>query len=65
MASAAIAQEAVLEVRNPRTGLGDHRLALSSAADVAAKAAQLRSNQRAWAEMPVEARCGIMARWLG
>ncbi len=65
MASSVIAQDKVLDVRNPRTGQADHRLAVTSGEDVAAKAARLRENQIAWAAMPLEARCGVMARWLG
>ena len=65
MASAAIAQEAMLEVRNPRTGQIDHTLAVSSRAEVAKKAARLQANQSAWEAMGVEGRCGMMARWLG
>jgi succinate-semialdehyde dehydrogenase/glutarate-semialdehyde dehydrogenase len=65
MASAAPALEAMLDVRNPRTGVSDHRLTISSAAEVAAKAARLREAQPAWEAMGVEGRCGVMARWLG
>lgn len=65
MASAAPLEEAVLEVRNPRTGRTDFQLAVSSAEEVAAKAARLREAQRGWEAMGVEARCGVMARWLG
>ncbi|MGZ3171820.1 MAG: aldehyde dehydrogenase family protein [Croceibacterium sp.] len=65
MASAAIPQEAMLEVRNPRTGLVDRTLAVSSRAEVAEKAARLRANQPAWEAMGVMGRCGVMARWLG
>ncbi len=65
MASAAIAQEAMLAVRNPRTGQADHRLKVSSRADVADKAARLRANQPGWEALGVEGRCGVMARWLG
>jgi succinate-semialdehyde dehydrogenase/glutarate-semialdehyde dehydrogenase len=65
MASAAPAQEAMLAVRNPRTGRTDFDLAVSSRAEVAEKAARLRANQRKWGAMPLEARIGVMARWLG
>jgi succinate-semialdehyde dehydrogenase / glutarate-semialdehyde dehydrogenase len=65
MASAVPAREAMLDVRNPRTGLVDHRIVVSSAREVAEKAARLRANQPAWEAMGVEARCGVMARWLG
>ena len=48
MASAAPAQEAMLAVRNPRTGRIDFELAVSSRAEVAEKAARLRASQPAW-----------------
>lgn len=54
----------ILEVRNPRTGKADHRLELSSRADVASKSARLRSAQVGWAARTVEQRCEVMARWL-
>ncbi|HWK41833.1 MAG TPA: aldehyde dehydrogenase family protein [Croceibacterium sp.] len=65
MATVAPAGCAVLDVRNPRSGEADFRLEVSSAEEVAIKAARLRQNQRAWAAMPLAARCGVMARWLG
>lgn len=65
MASAAIAQEVMLQVRNPRTGEFDRTLAVSSRAEVADKAARLRAAQPAWEALGVEGRCGVMARWLG
>ncbi|MEO6387462.1 MAG: aldehyde dehydrogenase family protein [Croceibacterium sp.] len=65
MASAAPAQEVTLAVRNPRTGRVDFDLAVTSAEDVAAKAARLRANQPAWEALGVGGRCGVMARWLG
>jgi acyl-CoA reductase-like NAD-dependent aldehyde dehydrogenase len=65
MASAAIAQEAMLEVRNPRTGEMDRTLAVSSRAQVAEKAAQLRARQPGWEALGVAGRCAVMARWLG
>ncbi len=64
MASAAIAQEAVLAVRNPRMGTTDFDLRVSSPGDVADKARRLRDAQQRWAALPLEARCGVMARWL-
>lgn len=54
-----------LPVRNPRTGETDFELAVASREEVAAKAARLRENQKAWAAMPMKARIGVMARWLG
>jgi acyl-CoA reductase-like NAD-dependent aldehyde dehydrogenase len=65
MASAAIAQEAMLQVRNPRTGELDRTLAVSSRAEVAQKATRLRAAQPAWEALGVAGRCGVMARWLG
>ncbi len=65
MASAAPAQEAMLAVRNPRTGRIDFDLKVSSRAEVAETAARLRANQPAWEALGVEGRCGVMARWLG
>ena len=65
MATVAPEQEMLLEVRNPRTGQADFRLAVASRAEVAEKAARLRDNQRRWEATGVEARCGVMARWLG
>lgn len=56
---------ATLDVRNPRTGKVDHRIAVASEAEVAAKAAALRANQPAWEAMGVGGRCAVMARWLG
>ena len=64
MATTASTKQAMIEVRNPRTGRSDHRLEVASREDVAAKAARLRENQRQWGALPVEARCGVMARWL-
>ena len=60
-----MAEAAVLEVRNPRTGEVDHRIAVSSREEVAEKAARLRENQHGWEAMGVAGRCGVMARWLG
>lgn len=55
----------VLPVRNPRTGQIDFQLAVTPGEEVAAKARRLRENQAAWAAMPMEARLGVMRRWLG
>ena len=60
-----MAELAVLEVRNPRTGEADHRIAVSSRAEVRERAARLRENQRGWEALGVAGRCGVMARWLG
>ena len=65
MASAAIEQQAVLQVRNPRTGQIDRTLPVASRAQVAQKAARLRAAQPAWEALGVGGRCAAMARWLG
>ncbi len=54
-----------LPVRNPRTGQIDFQLAVTPGGEVAAKARRLRENQKAWAALPIEARLGVMRRWLG
>lgn len=64
MASAVLAEDALLDVRNPRTGQADYKLPVSNAREIAAKAARLRNNQQAWAAMPLEQRIGVMGRWL-
>ena len=46
-----------LPLRNPRTGLSDGELPITSARDVAALGAQLRRAQQAWAERSIEERC--------
>ena len=54
-----------IPVRNPRTGRTDFDLPVASADEVAAKAARLRENQKAWSAMGLQGRSGVMARWLG
>jgi acyl-CoA reductase-like NAD-dependent aldehyde dehydrogenase len=54
-----------IPVRNPRTGRIDFDLPVAGAAEVAAKAARLRKNQRAWSAMGLSGRSGVMTRWLG
>jgi acyl-CoA reductase-like NAD-dependent aldehyde dehydrogenase len=54
-----------LPVRNPRTGQIDFQLPVTPAAEVAAKAARLRHNQKGWAALPLEQRLNVMRRWLG
>ena len=55
----------MLPVRNPRTGLIDLSIPVSTAGDVTAQAARLRANQATWAARPIAERVGIMRRWLG
>jgi len=64
MATSAPARQLTLDVRNPRTGKADYQLNVASLQEVAEKAARLCANQAAWGALPVEARCGVMARWL-
>ena len=52
-----------MKVRNPRTGEQDYEITPMEAADVAATAARLRSNQPRWAALPIAERCAIMLRW--
>jgi succinate-semialdehyde dehydrogenase/glutarate-semialdehyde dehydrogenase len=54
-----------IAVRNPRTGATDFDLTVASAEEVAAKAVRLRQNQKAWNELGLAGRTGVMARWLG
>jgi succinate-semialdehyde dehydrogenase / glutarate-semialdehyde dehydrogenase len=54
-----------IPVRNPRTGAIDSTFNAASAEEVAAKAARLRINQKAWAARPIKERVGIMRRWIG
>lgn len=65
MADGAGEQTQMMQVRNPRTGQTDHEISISCAEEITAKAATLRANQKAWSAMPIGARCGVMARWLG
>lgn len=60
-----MADVAVIEVRNPRTGEIDRTLTVSSREEVADKAARLRQAQPAWEALGVEGRCAVMAHWLG
>jgi len=54
-----------LPVRDPRSGKIDFELPVTSAEEVAAKAARLRENQKAWAALTLRQRVGVMQRWLG
>lgn len=55
----------MIPVRNPRTGATDFMLAVTPAAEVAAKAARLRGAQKSWAALGLDGRIAIMQRWLG
>ena len=65
VSSTAQAAPRTLPVRNPRTGRTDFELAVASTAEVAARAAALRDNQKAWAALGLGGRSAVMARWLG
>src|SRR5690606_25345209 len=54
-----------LPVRNPRNGEIDFELPVTPPEEVAAKAARLRENQKAWGALAVEQRIAVMQRWLG
>ena len=54
-----------IPVRNPRTGKVDFDLPVTPPEEIRLKAERLRQNQRAWAAQPLEARLGVMQRWLG
>ena len=60
-----MADTAVIEVRNPRTGQADRTLAVSSRQEVADKAERMRAAQAGWEALGVAGRCAVMARWLG
>ncbi|MFK7841228.1 MAG: aldehyde dehydrogenase family protein [Sphingorhabdus sp.] len=52
-----------MKVRNPRTGETDYAIEPLGGAAVAAAAKRLRTNQPAWAAMPIAERCAVMLRW--
>jgi succinate-semialdehyde dehydrogenase / glutarate-semialdehyde dehydrogenase len=53
-----------LPLRDPRTGRTESAVTISTSEEVRAKAATLRKNQRAWAELGLDRRIGVMRRWL-
>jgi succinate-semialdehyde dehydrogenase/glutarate-semialdehyde dehydrogenase len=53
-----------LDVRNPRTGENDYRIAVADEAEVAAAATRLRAAQPDWAARPVEQRIAVLRRWV-
>jgi acyl-CoA reductase-like NAD-dependent aldehyde dehydrogenase len=53
---------ATIDVKNPRTGVVDHRLPLLDSAGVAAVAAKLRAAQPGWAALPLTARLAALGR---
>jgi len=65
MATLDLVPTTTLPVRNPRTGEVDHEIAVSTSAEVSAKAQALRAAQPAWEARGVGGRCAVMARWLG
>ena len=54
-----------LPVRNPRNGEIDFELPVAPPGEVAAKAARLRENQKAWGTLAIGQRIAVMQRWLG
>ena len=65
MATLDLVPTTTLPVRNPLTGEVDHEIAVSTSAEVTAKARALRAAQPAWEALGVGGRCAVMARWLG
>jgi succinate-semialdehyde dehydrogenase / glutarate-semialdehyde dehydrogenase len=59
------ASSRTIAVRNPRTGTIDFQLPVATAGEVAASAARLRQNQKAWNALGLAGRTAVMARWLG
>ena len=53
-----------IPVRNPRTGTIEFTFKPTPAEEIAARAARLRANQKAWAARPIRERVGIMRRWI-
>jgi acyl-CoA reductase-like NAD-dependent aldehyde dehydrogenase len=54
-----------LPVRNPRSGATEFMLRVSPSEEVAAKARQLRENQKSWTSIGLPQRIAVMRRWLG
>ena len=65
MASAAPAQEAMLAVRNPRTGQADFDLAVSSGPKWPTRPRGCAPTSRPGKRWASRGACGVMARWLG
>ncbi len=51
-----------IDVKNPRTGLADHRLPVLDSAGVTAVAARLRAAQPGWAALPLAERLAALGR---
>ncbi len=56
---------ATIDVINPRTGLVDYRFLPPSRSEMADTCSRLRSAQRAWQMVGVEARAAALIRWAG
>jgi acyl-CoA reductase-like NAD-dependent aldehyde dehydrogenase len=59
-----VSHERLLDVRNPRTGESDYRIAAAGAETVAAAAARLRAAQPAWAARPLDERLSVLDDWV-
>src|SRR6056297_3366833 len=59
-----MSDERLLDVRNPRTGEYDYRIAAADAGAVATAAARLRAGQPRWAARPLEDRIGVLGQWV-
>jgi acyl-CoA reductase-like NAD-dependent aldehyde dehydrogenase len=59
-----VSHERLLDVRNPRTGENDYRIAAAGAETVAAAAQRLRAAQPAWAARPLDERLSVLDDWV-
>ncbi len=59
-----MSHERLLDVRNPRTGETDYRIAAAGDETVAAAAQRLRAAQPAWAARPLDERLSVLDDWV-
>ena len=59
-----MSHERLLDVRNPRTGENDYRIAAAGDETVAAAAQRLRAAQPAWAARPLDERLSVLDEWV-
>ena len=59
-----MSHERLLDVRNPRTGETDYRIAAAGGGTVAAAAQRLREAQPAWAARPLDERLSVLDEWV-
>ena len=56
-------QNELLDVRNPRTGKSDYKITIPTSNDLDFLCNNLKKNQLAWSEQPIEARIETMQSW--